>query len=187
MLRVGSMMVTAALLLGTAACGTADESGAGAAGSGGLGPQLTVTLDLSGAISLSGRQNAAVPTDNGQFAASCADYAKGSTDKNGRTFYMIAGLLDGPVAGKEVTLDMWIKNYQGPGNYSKDRLAAPGNDPSVAVSGKVYSVWPDSTSSKATTDSKGGGVWSFTKLATTGPGGRPGAAVSGTVKWTCRD
>jgi hypothetical protein len=180
-------MILAASLLTTTACGAGDDSSKGDTGSAGLGPQLTVTFDLTGAISLSGKQNAAVPTDNGTFASSCADYAKGSTDKNGKTFYMAAGLLDGPVAGKKVTLEMWIKDYTGPGSYSKDRLAAPGSEPSIAVDSKIYGTWPDSTSSKAVTDGKGGGVWTFKKLAVTGPEGKPGAAVSGTVKWACRE
>jgi hypothetical protein len=191
MLRVrsfGSAVVIAAVLTGAAACGSTDDSaGAGGGSGGGLGPQVTLTFDLTGAISLTGKQSAAVPTDNGTFAANCAAYAKGSTDKNGKTFYMIAGLLDGPVAGKEVTLEMWIKDYRGPGTYPKDRLAAPGSEPSIAVDKKIYGTWPDSTSSKAVTDGKGGGVWTFSKLATTGPGGKPGAAVSGSVKWTCHD
>jgi hypothetical protein len=186
MLRVSSIIFTAALLAGTAACsssgGTSSESG-----SAGLGPQLTVTLDLHGAISLSGKQNAAAPSDNGSFLANCAEYAKGSKDKNGKVFYVTAGLLDGAVDGQKVTLEMWIKDYRGPGTYNKDKLGAPGSDPSIAVNDKVYGTWPDSTSSKAVTDGKGGGVWTFSKLATTGAGGKPGEAVSGTVKWTCRD
>jgi hypothetical protein len=134
-------MILAASLLTTAACGAGDDSAKGDTGSAGLGPQLTVTFDLTGAISLSGKQNAAVPTDNGTFASSCADYA----------------------------------------------LAAPGSEPSIAVDSKIYGTWPDSTSSKAVTDGKGGGVWTFKKLAVTGPEGTPGAAVSGTVKWACRE
>jgi hypothetical protein len=187
--RFGSMILAASLFAGIAACGATDDSetDAGGSGSGLVGPQLTVTFALTGAISLSGKQNAAVPTDNGAFASSCADYAKGSKDKNGRVFYMAAGLLDGPVAGKKVTLEMWIKNYKGPGTYPKDQLAAPGSEPSIAVDNKIYGTWPDSTSSKAVTDGKGGGSWTFSKLATTGPGGKPGAAVSGSVKWSCRE
>ncbi len=186
MLRVSSVIVTAALLTGTAACSAGSDAGS-ADGSAGLGPQLTVTLDLRGAVSLAGKQNAAAPSNNGNFLANCAEYAKGSTDKNGKTFYVTGGLLDGPVDGQKVTLEMWIKDYRGPGTYDKDKLGAPGSDPSIAVNDKIYGTWPDSTSSKAVTDTKGGGVWTFTKLATTGPGGKPGAAVSGTVKWTCRD
>jgi hypothetical protein len=119
--------------------------------------------------------------------ANCAAYAKGKPDKNGRTFYVTGGLLDGPVAGHKVTLEMWIQDYKGPGTYAKDKLAAPGSDPSIAVNDKIYSIWPDTTSSRATTDGKGGGVWTFSKLATTGPDGKPGASVSGSVRWTCRN
>ena len=184
--RVSSIIMTAALLAGTAACSSSagDASDTGKAG---LGPQLTVTLDLHGAVAFSGKKNAAAPSNNGAFLANCGEYAKGSPDKNGKTFYVIGGLLDGPVAGHKVTLEMWIKDYRGPGTYNKDKLGAPGSDPSIAVNDTIYGTWPDSTSSKAVTDSKGGGVWTFSKLATTGPGGKPGAAVSGTVKWTCRD
>jgi hypothetical protein len=180
------MILSVALL---AACSSTGGSSSGDAdtGSAGLGPQLTVTLDLHGAISLTGKQNAAAPSDNGTFLANCAAYAKGSKDKNGKIFYVTAGLLDGPVSGQKVTLEMWIKDYRGPGTYNKDKLGAPGSDPSIAVNDKIYGTWPDSTSSKAVTDAKGGGVWTFSKLATTGPGGKPGAAVSGTVKWSCRD
>ena len=186
MLRAGSMIVTAVLIAGAAACSSSASDSSSPTG-GGVGPQVTVTLDLHGAISLSGRQNAAAPSDNGAFVANCGEYAKGSKDKNGRVFYILAGLLDGPVAGRKVTLEMWIKNYRGPGTYNKDKLGAPGSDPSIAVDNRIYGTWPDSTASKAVTDSKGGGVWTFSKLATTGPGGKPGAAVSVTVKWACLD
>jgi hypothetical protein len=189
MLRAGSMILIAAVLVGTAACGTGSSSGSSGSdvGAPGFGPQLTVSFDIDGAVALTGKQNAAVPSNNGAALADCAAYAKGSPDKKGRTFYVTGGLLDGPVDGKKVTMDMWIKDYRGPGTYAKDKLAAPGSDAGITVEDKSYSIWPDSTSSKATTDGKGGGVWTFTKLATTGPDGKPGATVSGTVKWTCRD
>jgi hypothetical protein len=183
------MIVTAALVVGVAGCSSSSSGGVDGGsdiGGAGLGPQVTVAFDISGAVSLKGKQNAAVPSNEGKPLADCAAYAKGSTDKNGRTFYTLAELLDGKVAGQDVSLQMWIKDYRGPGTYPKNKLVAQGQDAGVAVNNKTY-VIHDSTSSTATTDGKGGGVWSFSKLAVTGPDGRPGAAVSGSVKWTCRD
>ncbi|MFG1889190.1 hypothetical protein ACGFIR_15145 [Micromonospora sp. NPDC049051] len=188
--RTGSMILMTMLLATNAACGAAGGPKVGWSddeGGGSLGPQLNVTLSLSGATTLAGDQTAAAPTNNGTIPASCAEYAKGSTGEEGRTFYVGAGLLDGPVAGRRVTLELWIEEYTGPGTYPKGQLVAPGSRPSIAVDGTVYGTWPDSTSSEVVTDDRGGGTWTFAKLATTGAGGLPGDAVDGTVTWTCRD
>lgn len=37
------------------------------------------------------------------------------------------------------------------------------------------------------TDGDGGGTWAFKKLATTGPGGLPGDAISDTFTWACKN
>ncbi|MCY1139779.1 hypothetical protein OWR29_17395 [Actinoplanes sp. Pm04-4] len=182
-------MLTSIVLATLTACGSvADDNAAAADEDAGfsLGPQVTVTFDVTGAKTLKGKQTALAPTLNGTFNESCAAYAKGST-KDDKTLYAIAGLYNGPVDGKKVTLELWIDDYTGAGDYPKDQLTAPGSRPSIAIDNKVYGTWPDSTSSKVTTDAKGGGTWTFKSLATTGPGGLPGDALSGTVKWTCSE
>ena len=187
--RTSTVILTTMLLAATAACGSDDgplaASGDGG-GSGSLGPQLTVTLDLTGAVTVGGEQTAAAPSNNGALVAGCAGYAGGST-RDGETFYVAAGLLDGPVADHQVTLEMWIEDYTGPCAYAEDKLTGPGSPPSIAVDGKVYATWPDSTTSEVVTDGDGGGRWTFTKLATAGPGGLPGDTVDGSVRWTCRN
>ncbi|WP_183192732.1 hypothetical protein [Actinoplanes lutulentus] len=149
-----------------------------------LGPRLTVTLKLDGAITVTGEQTALAPSGGANFLKSCSEYAQGNTEQ---ALFMSPGLLDGDVDGKKVTIEMWIDDYTGPGSFPKDRLAAPGSSPSIAVDNVIYATWPDSTGSKAVINDDGSGEWTFTKLATTGPGGLPGDAVDGSVSWTCRD
>jgi hypothetical protein len=152
-----------------------------------LGPQLTVTFDLSGATTLKGTQTAAAPALTATFLKDCAEYARGSEQDDGKTIFAVAGLLDGDVDGHKVTAELWVDDYAGPGTYPKDQLAAPGSEPSIAVDDVVYATWPDSTASEVTTDGDGGGTWTFRKLAATGPGGLPADPVSGSLTWTCRD
>ncbi|MCO8273239.1 hypothetical protein M1L60_21845 [Actinoplanes sp. TRM 88003] len=184
-------MLTTIVLATLTACGSFDpatsDSSASSADDFSLGPQVTVTFDLTGAEGLKGKQTALAPMLDGSFAKSCADYAKGTKKDDGKTLYAIGGLYDGPVDGKKVTLELWIDDYAGPGTYPKDQLVAPGSRPSIAIDNTIFGTWPESTSSKVTTDAKGGGTWTFKKLATTAPGGLPGEAVDGTVKWTCRE
>ncbi|MBL7254238.1 hypothetical protein [Paractinoplanes lichenicola] len=150
-----------------------------------LGPKVTMTFDLGGA--LSGKQTALAPSLNGKFLKDCAEYSRGTKREDGSTIFAMAGLLDGNVADHKVTVELWIDDYAGPGDYPKDQLVAPGSRPSIAIDNKIYGTWPDSTSSAVKTDGKGGGTWTFKKLATTGEGGLPGDAVTGTIKWTCQN
>ncbi|MBU2666362.1 hypothetical protein KOI35_22930 [Actinoplanes bogorensis] len=165
------------------ACTTAESPVAGDSGDDGefsLGPKVTLTFDLSGAITLSGKQTALAPSGGAEFLKSCDEYAN-------RSQYSIAGLLDGDVDGKKVIVELEIEDYKGPGTYPKDQLVAPGSRPSIGVDNKVYGTWPESTSSEVTTDGKGGGTWTFKKLAATAEGGLPGEPVNGTLKWTCKN
>ncbi|MEU8659637.1 hypothetical protein [Actinoplanes philippinensis] len=148
-----------------------------------LGPELTLTFDITGAVTVQGSMTALAPSGGSHFLKTCAEYARGAAEKQ----FLTAGLLDGPVTGHDITVEMWIADYTGPGAYPKDRLVAPGSRPSIAIDNTVYGTWPDSTAGKAVTDGKGGGSWTFTKLAKTGEGGLPGDAISGKVSWTCRE
>lgn len=65
----------------------------------------------------------------------------------------------------------------GPGTYPRDRLVATGSSRASRSAAPVYATRPDSTTGKVTTDSKGGGSWTFTRLA---PAGSPGETISGT-------
>jgi hypothetical protein len=182
--RTGAAIMTTIVLATLTACTTDDSSVSAEADDFSLGPKVTMTFDLTG---LKGKQTALAPSLNGKFLKDCAEYASGTRQDDGKTLFAIAGLLDGNVDGKKVTVELWVDEYRGPGTYPKDQLVAPGSRPSIAIDNKVYGTWPDSTSSKVTTDAKGGGTWTFKSLATTGPGGLPGDALSGTVKWTCRE
>ncbi|WP_133875324.1 hypothetical protein [Paractinoplanes brasiliensis] len=152
-----------------------------------LGPRVTMTFDLDGATTLKGKQTALAPSLNGTFLKSCGEYAEGTKRDDGKTIFAMAGLLDGNVSDRKVTVELWIDDYAGPGDYPKDQLVAPGSRPSIAIDNVIYGTWPDTTSSKVTTSGDGGGAWTFKKLATTGPGGLPDDAVSGSIKWTCQD
>ncbi len=194
--RTTAVILTSIVFAMTTACGTNGGTGSDQAadlseeGDGGdflLGPQVTLIFDLSGATTLSGKQTALAPSLNGTLLKTCDEYSKGTTQDDGEIQYAIAGLLDGNVDGKKVTLELWVDDYTGPGSYPKDQLVAPGSRPSIAIDNKIYGTWPDSTSSEVVTDGKGGGTWTFAKLAATADGGLPGDPVNGTVKWTCRN
>jgi hypothetical protein len=193
--RTASILMTTIVFATLAACGTA-EAGSGPVYDYGppgsevsdevkaaLGPELTLTFEITGAVAVTGSTTSTAPSGSGRFLKTCAEYAKGTAE----SVFLTAGLLDGPVDGHDITVEMWIDDYAGPGSYPKDQLVAPGNRPSIAIDNRIYGTWPDSTGSKAVTDGKGGGSWTFTKLATTGEGGLPGDAISGTLSWTCRE
>ncbi|MFC4069952.1 hypothetical protein [Actinoplanes subglobosus] len=148
-----------------------------------IAPRVTLTFDITGAKTLRGTATALAPSGGAHFLEYCDEYAKGTADGQ----YLAAGLLDGPVDGHKVTMEMRVSGYAGPGTYPKDQLAAPGSRPNIAIDGTVYGTWSNSTAGTATTDGKGGGTWTFGKLAKTGEGGLPGAAISGTVSWTCQE
>ncbi|MEU4163454.1 hypothetical protein [Actinoplanes sp. NPDC026670] len=193
--RTASALMAAISVAALAACGSAEEGpgpifDTGPPGSEisdevalSIAPRVTLTFDITGAKTFSGTTTALAPSGGAHFLEFCDEYAKGTADKQ----YMAAGLLDGPVDGHKITMEMWIADYAGPGTYPKDQLVAPGSRPSIAIDNTVYGTWPDSTASKATTDGNGGGTWTFKKLAKTGEGGLPGAAISGTVSWTCQE
>jgi hypothetical protein len=193
--RTASALMAATVLATLAACGTAEADAGpvydyGPRGSeisaeveATLGPRITMRFDITGATTFTGTTTALAPSGGPHFLKTCAEYAKGTADQQ----YLAPGLLDGPIGDHEITLEMWIADYAGPGTYPKDRLVAPGSRPSIAIDSSIYGTWPDSTAGKATTDGKGGGSWTFTELATTGEGGLPGAAISGTVSWTCQE
>ncbi|MFC4063463.1 hypothetical protein [Actinoplanes subglobosus] len=191
--RTASALITAIALASLTACGTAEAgpipdtgprgSEISDEGEASLGPEVTLDFDITGAVEFRGTTTALAPSGGPHFLKTCAEYAEGTAEKQ----YLAAGLLDGPVDGHEITMELWIADYTGPGTYPKDQLVAPGSRPSIAIDNSIYGTWPDSTASKATTDGKGGGTWTFTKLAKTGEGGLPGAAISGTVTWTCQE
>ena len=106
--RTSTVVLITMVLAATAACGSDDglrAAGGDGGGSGSLGPQLTVTLDLTGAVTVGSEQAAAAPSDNGALVADCAGHAGGSA-RDGETFHVAAGLLDGPVAEH-----LWIEDY----------------------------------------------------------------------------
>ncbi|WP_433796487.1 hypothetical protein [Actinoplanes sp. CA-252034] len=94
-----------------------------------LGPRITLKFDITGAETFRGTTTALAPSGGAHFLKTCAEYAAGTADRQ----YLAPGLLDGPIGDHEITLEMWIADYAGPGTYPKDRLVAPGSRPSIAI------------------------------------------------------
>lgn len=188
--RTGAAILTTFVLATLTACGMEESPITAEADNGGdfsLGPKVTMSFDLDGSTTLKGEQTALAPSLNGTFLKNCEEYSRGTERDDGKTLFAMGGLLDGAVDGRKVTVELWIDDYAGPGAYPKDQLVAPGSRPSIAIDNVIYGTWPDTTSSKVTTTADGGGAWTFKKLAATGPGGLPGDAVSGSIKWTCQN
>jgi hypothetical protein len=147
-----------------------------------LGPKITVRVDITGSVTFKGATTATAPSGGPHALKTCAEYAKGTAGRQ----YLAPGELDGPTGDHSVSLEMRIADYAGPGTYAKDQLVATDARPFLAVDSSIYSIWPDSSTSEAITDGKGGGSWTFTNVANRREGSPPDDAISGTVSWTCR-
>jgi hypothetical protein len=146
-----------------------------------LGPKVTLKVDITGAVTVKGVTTATAPTGGRHSLKTCAEYAKGTADGQ----YLAAGEFDDSIGGRGISLGMWIDDYAGPGTYPQGQIAGPDSRPMVAIDDSVYAVWADGAASSATTDGRGGGSWTFTKLANRREGSSPGDAISGTITWTC--
>lgn len=79
---------------------------------------MRVTFAITGAVAVHGTTTTLMPTNqNGGFPASCADYAKGSTDSAGTPRIQLPSVAgSGPVDGHEVLFTNQIRDYHGPGH-----------------------------------------------------------------------
>jgi hypothetical protein len=146
-----------------------------------------VTVDVTGAVTLKGRSSAPMPTNNGVDYTSCAQYAGGEKNDEGRQYYVLPQMLIDSIDGKTVFVGAMIKDYKGAGTYAKNTLTDTGSPPGIGFAGTLYFTQSNTTST-VTTDGKGGGRWDFTNLSTQnadGTKGGGGPAVSGSVTWAC--
>lgn len=190
--RVGAA-ATAVLLSSAAACGSAgDAAGGGSGDRGDTGMSVQnlhteVTVDVTGAVTLKGKSNAPMPTNNGVDYKSCDQYGAGEKDDEGRQYFVLPQMPIDPIDGKTVTVGAMIEDYKGAGTYERNTLTDTGSPPGISFGGELYFTQSNTTST-VTTDGKGGGKWVFTDLSTQnadGTKGGGGPAVSGSVTWTC--
>lgn len=188
-----ALVFTVVLL--AAGCGPDSSPGPGGGGGGGSGVEpgagggaaLTVTFDVEGEITLKGTTTDTVlPSPNGTSVDTCADYAKGGRRSNGKSYFILPLQLGGDLGGKRVALQVMVRDYTGPGNYTQEKLTAEGVSFGVAVDDKPYVAQGDGNGSIVSTDANGGGTFYFEKLAySTGADVSPG--ISGQITWTCQD
>jgi hypothetical protein len=186
-------VVLAGLLSTTAACGSdggADSSGDNTGDSGNTVQDLhtEVAVDVTGAVTLKGSSKAPMSTNNGVDYKSCDQYGGGEQNDEGRKYFVLPqGLIDS-IDGKRVFVGVMIKDYKGAGSYDRKTLTDTGSPPGIILGDTLYYT-QRKTISKVTTDGKGGGSWEFTGLSVQNPDGTEGGgpAVSGTVKWTCKE
>jgi len=186
---VGTAALTAVLAL--TACGGGshtNDAGGDSAGNGfSLGPELTVTFDVTGEAELKGTATTSAPTMTGVSPESCGDYANGSAKENGRVYYTLPQLFTEPVAGKRVLVGASVADYDGPGTYQLDQLSGEGTPPGVEVDDRPYVDQPDTSSGELVTDGDGGGTWTFTRLAFSDGNGEVSEGISGQITWTCEN
>ncbi|MBL7260302.1 hypothetical protein [Paractinoplanes lichenicola] len=147
-----------------------------------LGPKMTITFDITGAVAFTGTTTGYAPSADRKPWKTCADYVKGSADQE----YLAPGEYDGPAGNQSVALDMRIAGYAGPGSYPRKQLIASQTRPTIAIEDTVYGTRENSTG-QVTVDGKGGGSWTFTKLVNRLEGSSPDDAISGTITWKCQD
>ena len=191
--RLAGAAAVAVLLSATAACGAAGDVAAGGSGDDGdTGMSVQqlhteVTVDVTGAVTLKGKSNAPMPTNNGVDYKSCDQYGGGEKDDEGRQYLVLPQMLIDKIGGRTVFVGAMIKDYKGAGTYERGTLTDTGSPPGISFGGELYFTQSNTTST-VTTDGKGGGEWVFTGLSTQnadGTKGGGGPAVSGRVSWTC--
>jgi hypothetical protein len=185
--RVLTVLLSAVVLT---ACGGGDGEDAGSGDTGMTVQDLhtEVTVDVTGAVTLKGSSRTPMATNNGVDYKSCDQYGGGEQNDEGRKYFVLPQMLIDKVDGKTVFVGAMIKNYDGAGTYEKKTLTDSGSPPGVSFDGTLYYTQEGSTS-KVTTDGKGGGAWEFTGLSVKNPDGTEGGgpAVSGSVTWTCKE
>jgi len=192
--RVWLPLLALAVLAAAAACGSNSGSGSGSttgagsgattgAGTGQGGARLTVTFDVEGGVTLKGTATDDIlPSVGGKSVDTCADYAKGGKRGDGTSVFVLPLGLGGDLDGKNVSLNVQVRDYAGPGNYTDEQLTAEGGAFGVQVDDKAYVASSDGSGAIVSTDAKGGGTFYFEKLALAN-----GGDIAGQITWTCRD
>jgi hypothetical protein len=191
--RLVGAAALAVLLSTTAACGSAGDAAGGGSGdrsSTGMSGQdlhTEVSVDVTGAVTLKGKSDAPMPTNNGVDYKSCDQYGGGEKDDEGRQYFVLPQMPIDSIGGKMVSVGAMIEDYKGAGTYESSTLTDAGSPPGIIFGGELYFTQSNTTST-VTTDGKGGGKWVFTDLSTQnadGTKGGGGPAISGSVTWTC--
>jgi hypothetical protein len=191
--RLVGAAATVVLLSAAAACGSSGDAAGGGSGdrgdTGALGRNLhtEVTVDITGAVTLKGKSDASMPSNNGVEYTSCDQYSGGEKDDEGRQYFVLPQMPSDSIGGKMVTIGAMIEDYKGAGTYERSTLTDAGSPPGMSFGGELYFTQSNTTST-LTTDGKGGGKWVFTDLSTQnadGTKGGGGPAISGSVTWTC--
>jgi hypothetical protein len=194
-----ALLVGVALLAG--ACGGGTSSGGGGGGGSDAAPagndaaaagdvgtgKLVVTFDVEGEIDLKGTvTDTVLPTTASGMEKDCADYAGGGKANNGKPMFILPLKLGGDLSGKNVSLQVNVRDYTGPGNYTEDKLYAEGVSFGVLVDDRPYVAQGDDSGSIVTTEANGAGQFYFEKLAYS-TGGDTSPGISGQISWTCED
>jgi hypothetical protein len=184
-------LAAVAVLSLTAACGSksSDVGGSAAAdpaGGSGLGATITMSFDITGAVTVKGDSTSIPAVDNGQDPDNCAAYAKGGQKDDG-VHYVLPSFMHDKIGGKQLLVGAKIIPYGGPGTYGKDKLTDDGTPAGIDVDGKLYFIQGGATS-VVVVAADGGGSWTFTGLdvqnANNTQGGSP---ISGKLTWTCKN
>jgi hypothetical protein len=195
--RVMAAVTAAALLSLTAACGSdssdSSTSSGGAAADGGdsdsgggLGSTITMSFDITGAVTVKGDSSSLPAVDNGADPANCAAYAKGG-QKDDEVHYVLPSFMKDKVDGKQLLVGATIDKYTGPGTYGTDQLTDQGTPAGIDIDGKLY-FQQSGTKSEAVVNADGGGTWTFTGLDVQNPNNTQGGSpISGKLTWTCKD
>ncbi|MBU2665988.1 hypothetical protein KOI35_20970 [Actinoplanes bogorensis] len=181
----------AGLMALTAGCSSTDSS-QDLSGDTGMTVQdlhLSVSLDVSGAVTAKGTSNAPMATNNGVDYESCDEYGAGESNTDGVKYLVLPQMPIDNIGGRQVFIGAMIKNYHGAGTYEKATLTDTGSPPGISFAGTLYFT-QSNTTSQITADGKGGGTWTFTDLSVQnadGTHGGGGDAVSGSVTWECKE
>ncbi len=183
--QVGAMALIGALMT-TSACGGADPAAPSGGDDATPGPTLTVKFSITGEASINGTATTTPPTNNGIDHKTCADYAMGSKKDNGKTNYVLPEFFLDQVDGRSVLVGALATDYAGPGTYGLDKMSGPGSPAGIEIDSRPYVVH-QATTSQLITDAKGGGTWTFTRLAFSDGSGQVSPGINGTISWTCKN
>ena len=188
----------AAILALTAACGSSgggsgDGTGGGAGsgadaggGDSGLGSTITMSFDITGAVTVKGDSASIPAVDNGTDPDNCAAYAKGGK-KDDEVHYVLPSFMHDKVGGKQLLVGAKVIPYAGPGTYGRDKLTDDGSPAGIDIDGTLYFTQHD-TKSEVVVAADGGGSWTFTGLDVQNKNNTQGGSpISGKLTWTCKD
>jgi hypothetical protein len=160
---------------GTGSSAQADAGDGGAA-------KLNVTFDVEGGVTLKGSTvDTVLPSPNGKSVDTCADYAKGGKRSNGTSYFALPLRLGGDLSGRNVSVNVMVRDYTGPGNFTEEHLTGESSPFGVLVDDKAYVRPTDGAGAIVSTDSSGSGSFYFEKLTLAN-----GGDIAGMISWTCQ-